>query len=317
MTSTATGPVQHYSAEDAPRGYFAHVGKIVGFPRTLIENRWLIQNFFRRELLGRFRGSALGMFWVLVQPIFLFIVYYLVFGLLFGNWKAGQAPDPNFALYLFSGILFFNVVMEGTTRSLGVVLENANLVKKVAFPSEVLPVHCVLTAQVVYLVGVVICLVAGMAFGVLQPGIALLGLPLVLLVQFVLVLGIGFTLATFQVFARDTNHLWGIVSMAWLFLSPVFWFPHFLEAKFEGFTRILEIINPVHALMQAQRIALGAVNVQTDGVVDDPTTTMREGYVDFGEFWPQLGIGACWATLCILLGYGIFVSRKHKFADQV
>jgi ABC-type polysaccharide/polyol phosphate export permease len=292
--------IQSYFAEDAPRGVLRHLLPIVRYPSVLSRHRWLIANFFRRELLGRFRGSALGIFWVLVQPLFQFAVYYLVFGMLFGNWKTGQLPDPTFAIYLFSGIIAFNALLEGTTRSCSVVLENGNLVKKVAFPSELLPVPVILVGLMVYLVAAVVCVTAGMAFGVIRPGFLLLALPLVLMVQMLLTLGIGLLLATCQVFARDTGHLWGILGMAWFFLSPIFWFPSLIREKL-GDLAVVFTYNPAYPLLQCHRLAFG----------------IRDDSGILGSFWPQLGVAALWAVSFLVLGYSVFMSRRHKFADLV
>ena len=298
--SQAQPHIQTYSAEDAPRGVLRHLLPVFGYPSVIVRYRWLIAHFFRRELLGRFRGSALGIFWVLVQPLFLFAIYFMVFGLLFGNWKLGQPPDVRFAIYLFSGIVAFNAMTEGTSRACTVVVDNGNLVKKVAFPSQLLPLPVILVALMVYLVATVICVVAGMAFGVIQPGILILALPLVLLVQLLLTLGIGLLLATFQVFARDTSHLWGILAMAWFFLSPVFWPITMMRDKFGELATIFTY-NPAYPLLQCHRLALG--------IRDDAGT--------LGSFWPQLGVTALWAVFFLMLGFGVFMSRRHKFADLV
>jgi len=311
---------RHYDAATASRGILQHIlpGRsslgIFGYPREVWNNRFLVANFFRRELLGRFRGSMLGVGWVLVQPLFMFVVYYMVFGLLMGNWKWGQAPSPNFAFYLFTGMITFQALSEATTNSCMVVVANGNLVKKVAFPSEVLPVDCVLVAQVVYLVAAAISMVAlfvcrmfGFEVPAMQPGWMLLTLPLVLIVQFMMALGIGMFLANIYVFSRDVRHLWGIITTAWMFLTPIFWYPYLLEDKFGGGVQLLFSLNPAYSLVQASRIALGA----TDAVV------AGDKVIEFGNFWVHLGTASLWATFFLVLGYGFFLSRKHRYADLV
>lgn len=309
--------VRHYDAETARRGVFRHLLPLPGYPKLIWEHRFMVANFFRRELLGRFRGSVLGIFWVLVQPVFMFAVYFMVFGMLFGNWKWGMPPDPGFALYLFSGMIAFQALIEGTSGACTVVVGNSNLVKKVAFPSELLPVPGVMVAMTVYLVGAGVCLIAGlltsifMPPGLLQPGPMLLLLPLVMLVQFVMTLGIGLLLANLQVFARDVNHLWRIIGMAWMFLSPVFWFPFMMREKFAGmggwFADLFFALNPAYPLLQANRIVLGAVDSEVVG----------RGVVRFGNFWGELGVASLWALFFLALGYSVFMSRRHKFADLV
>jgi lipopolysaccharide transport system permease protein len=310
VTGSAT-PVHSYSAEDAPRGFLRHLRPLVHLPAEIARHRFLVMNFFRRELLGRFRGSLLGVFWVLVHPIFLFTIYYLVFGLLFGNWKVGQSPDPSFAIYLFSGVVAFQALIEATSRSCTIVVENGNLVKKVAFPSHLLPVHVNLVALLVYLVGATVCTVSGVAFGVLHPGLSLLALPLVLLLQFTMAYGLGLFLANLQVFSRDTNHLWGIAATAWMFVTPVFWWPNMMTKKFGLEVGSVFDLNPAAHLVQAHRIALGAVDFTLQN--GDGTETL----ISFGSLWEHLGVMALWALALLVIGYGTFTSRSHRYADLV
>lgn len=307
MSSVPQTLTKTYSAEAARHTFVRGMLPVLHYPRLLFEHRYLVQNFFRRELLGRFRGSLLGMVWVLVHPIFLFTIYYLVFGYLFGpKIDPAIGPDPHFAIYLFSGVIAFTSLNEGLTRSCTSVCDNGNLVKKVAFPSELLPVHSILIAQMVYLVGAVVCVAVGTWYGVLQPSWTLLLLPIVLLVQFVFTLGVGLLLATLQVFVRDTSHLWGILVTAWMFLTPVFWFPSQLEEKLGGSLGTILSWNPAYPLLQAHRIALGAVDVDLPGAV-----------VRLGSIGEHLLHAGGWALLFLFLGHGVFFSRRHKFADLV
>ena len=309
-----TAEIRTYDAATAPRGAFRFVTSLLHYPQTVWDNRFLVHNFFRRELLGRFRGSLFGAFWVVAQPLFMFLVYYLVFGMLIGNWKWGTAPDPNFAFYLFSGVIVFSALNEGTTGACASIVGNGNLVKKVRFPSEVLPVHIAAVSCVIFLVGALVFLLARLVCGMLdfavpsvQPGASLLYLPLTTIVQFVMTLGIGLFLANLYVFARDIRHLWQIFVTAWLFLSPVFWQPHMLANKFPGVAQTFFAVNPAYSLIMAQRIALGATDA----------TITSDQVVEFGDFWTHIGRASLWAAFFLLIGYCTFMSRKHKYADLV
>jgi lipopolysaccharide transport system permease protein len=182
------------------------------------------------------------------------------------------------------------------------IVDNGNLVKKVAFPSEVLLVHVAAVSIVIFAVGAVVCTIAGLLLGVAQPTWLMLALPLVVAAQFVLTLGIGLLLANLYVFVRDTAQLWRLATMSWMFLSPVFWQPKDLvdsgklSAELVGW---MEALNPAWSLMQAQRIALGG-----------PEALL-------GSFWPHLGTAWAWAMGSMLVGYCVFMSRKHKFSDLI
>ena len=297
--------VRSFDAKFATRSAISFLPSLFRFPALVFANRFMVQNFLRRELMSRVNGSVLGLGWMLVRPLCLFALFYLVFGLVLGPRVGNGDPDPKFAIYLFLGILAFGAITEATTAACSVIVDNGNLVKKVAFPSEVLLVHVALVAQVVYLVAAAVAFVVGLSTGQLRPGLELLAFPLVMVVHFVFVLGLGMLLANLNVFARDTAQLWGLISQGWMFLSPVFLHPSQIQAVVDKGTipawtpGLVEALNPAWALMQAQRLALGAV---------DPK---------LGSFWPQFGIAAAWAFGLLVLGYTVFMSRKHKFADLI
>ena len=295
--------VRHYDAANANRGMLSHVLPLFGYPGLIWRNRYMIQNFLRRELMGRFHGSFLGIWWILVQPLFQFAVYYFVFGVLFAQGRGASTGDPRYAIYLFSGVILFHSLVEATSTSCSVVVANGNLVKKVAFPSELLVLPVVMSSLVIYLVGAVVCLAAGLLLGVLQPGLLLLAVPLVMSIQAVFSVGLGLLLANLDVFVRDTSQLWRILTMAWMFLTPVFWEPKNFLALFspehDWVGHMIFNLNAAYPLLMAQRIAIGQHDPQ------------------LGDFWTHVGAASVWAVVLLVLGYSSFVSRKHKFADLI
>lgn len=291
--------IRHYDAAAAPTGRLRYLQPLLGYPALVWQNRFMMQNFLRRDLMGRVHGSFLGLWWILLQPLFQFALYFLVFGVMFGG-----GLNFTYAVYLFSGVIVFHALVEATTQCCAIVVDNGNLVKKVAFPSEVLPIHVGLVSLVLYAVGAVVCLVAGMVSGVMVPGWNLLALPLLLALQFVLTVGIGLFLANAYVFVRDTAQLWRISAMAWQFLSPVFWMPQTVQEslgeEWSGtFLTTLQVVNPAYSLIMAHRLAFG---------LQSPM---------LGDFWTHVGIVAIWSLAFLVLGYGMFVSSKHKYADVI
>ena len=292
--------VRTYDAKFASRTALSHLPSLLRFPALVWTNRYMVQNFLRRDLLSRVHGSVLGVYWLLLQPMFLFAIYFVVFGIFLGNPKVGTGADASFAIYLFSGVIVFHALVEATSMGCSIITDNGNLVQKVAFPSEVLLVHPSIAALVIYLVGAVVLLVAGLLTGVAQPGWLLCAMPLVLVVQFSLSLGLGMLLASTNVFLRDTTQVWRLITMAWMFFSPVFLRVADLRDKLgETATYWFEVLNPAWALIQAHRLVLGG---------DDPS---------LGSFWPSIGIAAAWAVAFLVLGYSLFMSRKHKFSDLI
>jgi lipopolysaccharide transport system permease protein len=299
---TASPILHEHFAHSRRRGVFRYVAGVLGYPALAWHHRLLVQNFFWRELLGRFRGSFLGAFWVLLNPLFLFTVYFFIFGYVFKMRLApGSGPDASFAVYMLSGLLVISAFMEGTSRACTSVFDNGNLVKKVAFPSQLLPVHLVGVATIVFLVGLLVLMVMGLATGTVRPDAQILLWPLVLVVQMAMTLGVGLGLACIYVFMRDASHIWTMVGQALTFLSPTFW----VMGGANGLAAQAEWAHglrwtPTYALMQAHRHSLGV----TRDVLD-------------GTLWQHLGVAAAWTVGFLALGYGLFASRREKFADLV
>ena len=281
-------------------GLSARVRELWGYPNLIWQNRYMVQNFFQRELMGRFHGSLLGAWWMLVQPMFMFSVYYVIFGMLYG--RGGDDPTA-FALYMFSGVVCFHALNEALSTSCGIIVSNGNLVKKVAFPSEVLPIPSALVSLILYAVGAALALVIGLATGKFSPGLQLIGLPIVMVLQLVLTLGIGLVLANANVFIRDVQQLWRIFSMAWFFLSPIFWNPRMMADLIGDptLTAIAFNVNPAYSLLMAQRIAL-AGELPEWGVVG---------------FWSHVGALSLWAFGALVVGHMTFTANKHKHPDIV
>ena len=304
--------IHRYDAATAKHGFLDHALRATAYLPQLWRSRALLWNFARRELLGRFRGSIGGLFWVLVQPIFQFVVYFLVFGILFAprHELATSGPSTKYALFLFSGILFFNTLTEAIGNALSSVLANGNLVKKVAFPCELLPLSPVLVAHAVYIVGAVVLVLVGLTLGDIHLGLASLCWPLLLLCSLVMATGLGLLLAAADVFARDVGHLYRIFAMAWFFLSPVFWQLELIQDKAVALgapwiTNLL-LLNPAFPLLMAARQVIGLEDM------GDGSSSLVP--LSLGG---NLLASALWAVVLFSIGYGFFMSRKHKFADLV
>lgn len=308
-------PVREFDSETARRGVLAFLGQCLDYPVLAVRHHDLVSNFFWRDLMGRFRGSFLGAGWTLVQPIFLFSVYFVVFGFLFS--KPGSEASIQFAIWLFSGIVAFNALQEATTAGCRSVLENGNLVKKVAFPAELLLLSPTLAGLVMHLVGLVVAIPAAFLLGQAHLGPEILLLPVALALQFVMVLGIGLLLAAVNVVVRDTSHLYGVLSMAWFFLSPLFYTPSLIRDKVDEFAisqgatladgwgdfavLVATIVNPAHGLLLVHRQALGI------GTPELLVTSL--GF--------NLAVAAGWSVVFFAFGLAVFRSRKSRFSDLI
>ncbi|MCB9890573.1 MAG: ABC transporter permease [Planctomycetes bacterium] len=301
--------VHSYDTATAKHGFWQYAFQWPRYFSQVVRSRALFWNFARRELLSRFRGSAGGIFWVLIQPIFQFAIYFFVFGFLFEHRTQTGGPSTDFAIYLFSGILIFNTLMEGTTQAMQSVVSSSNLVKKVAFPCELLPLSPVIVSQTVYLVGCVVLLTAGLITGDIVLSAKILAWPLVFLCALVMSTGIGLLLAATNVFARDIAHLYRIVAQAWFFMTPIFWPLDLVAQKVTGAPWILNImlLNPAYPVTMAARQVIGLPESIPPSAARLVPMTLTGNLI----------AAAIWASVLFVVGYGFFMSRKHKFADLV
>lgn len=205
---------------------------------SLWRNRTLIKALVKREVFGRYRGSAMGLLWSFFNPVLMLAVYTFVFSVVFkARWAGGTDSKTEFALVLFSGLLVFNLFSECANRAPGLVPGNVNYVKKVVFPLEILPVVAVGSSAFHFFIGLAVWLVFYLIFfGVPHAGIVLL--PMALLPLVLLTLGLGWLLASLGVYLRDVTQIVGIVTTVLMFLSPIFYPITALPEEYRPFMQI-------------------------------------------------------------------------------
>jgi ABC-type polysaccharide/polyol phosphate export permease len=168
---------------------------------TLFRYRLLIESLVSRELKARYRGSVLGFFWSFVNPLLMLLVYVMVFTVI--QPASHLASMEPYALFLFCGILPWSWLAGSLLESSGVVIAGGNLIKKVLFPAEILPVVTVLTNMVQFLLGLPVLFGFLIAYGKLKPTALLLPLPV--LVQLVFTLGLALFVSALTVHFRDVR----------------------------------------------------------------------------------------------------------------
>jgi lipopolysaccharide transport system permease protein len=217
---------------------------------SLWRNKGLIRNLIHREVVGRYKGSMLGIFWSLANPIFMLAVYTFVFSVVFkARWGAGGSDSKTeFALVLFAGLMIFNLFSECISRAPGLILANVNYVKKVVFPLEVLPWVSMGSALFQFVVSLGVWLVAyGLLFGV--PHWHVLLLPLVLVPLVLFVMGLSWALASLGVYLRDVGQIIGVLITVLMFLTPIFYPASALPAAYQP----LIFMNPLTAPIEMAR----------------------------------------------------------------
>ncbi len=221
---------------------------------SLWRNRYLIWQMSRREVLGRYRGSILGLTWSFFYPVLMLAVYTFVFSVVFRmRWGGlGVAEGKaQFAIILFVGLIVHALLAEVLNRAPSLILSNPSYVKKVVFPLEVLPVVAMGSALFHAFISLLVLMMAMLLTGVAISATALL-LPLILLPLVILVLGLAWLLSSLGVYLRDVGQTIGVVTSVMLFLAPVF-YP--LDALPEQYRPWL-YLNPLTFVIEQARAVL-------------------------------------------------------------
>lgn len=186
-------------------------------------NWQLIIDLTVREIIGRYKGSMLGIIWSLINPVLMLIIYTFVFSYIFqARWNNDISSRSEFALLLFCGLIIFNFFSECANRAPSLILCNTNYVKKVVFPLEVLPIVSTFSAFFQLLVSILVWF-AFYSIEVGFPKVTSLLFPFVIIPLLFIGLGVGYFLSALGVYFRDINHLVSIIVTAMMFLSPIFY----------------------------------------------------------------------------------------------
>jgi lipopolysaccharide transport system permease protein len=193
--------------------------------RSLWRNRQLILKMTRRDVLGRYQGSAMGLAWSFFNPVFMLVVYTFVFSEIFKSRWSGIGGDDSkmqFAVVLFVGMIVLNLFSEVLNRAPGLIVSNVNYVKKVVFPIEILPIIAMGATLFHALISLGVLLAAFALFNGYLHWTAVLA-PLVIFPLVILTTGLAWMLASLGVFLRDAGQFIGILTTVLMFLSPVFY----------------------------------------------------------------------------------------------
>ena len=245
----------------------------------------------KREVLGRYKGSVMGLVWSFLNPLFLLAVYTFVFSVVFqARWGLGEDETTSqFAIVLFAGLIVHGLFSEVLNRAPGLILSNVNYVKKVIFPLEILPGIAMGAALFHSLVsfGVLLCalfLIKGFLHW------TILFAPIILLPLVVMTLGLAWLLASLGVFLRDVGQTINIVTMVMLFLSPVFYPLTALPEAYQAWI----LCNPLTFIIEQTREVLV-----------------------WGHYpnWMGLAIYSLVSITIACLGYVWFQKTRKGFAD--
>jgi ABC-type polysaccharide/polyol phosphate export permease len=265
----------------------------------LARYRGLIHSLVARELKARYRGSVLGFFWSFINPLMLLLVYSFVF-----SFVMKQAHDPRiepYALFMFCGILPWTWFSSSLSESAGVLISGGNLIKKVLFPAEILPIVTVLANMVHFFFGLLI--LAGFLVWYQRPLIIgeLALFPLAVLVQLVLTMAFALLLSALTVHFRDIRDILSNLLTFWFFATPII-YPYFI---------FQDPLDPAKEPWQATLLKL---NPFTHLAITYQEILFFEGPV--GHLKWLLVLGAISAVF-FLFGYFVFDRLRDTFAEEV
>ncbi len=250
----------------------------------------LIRQLSWREIETRYRGSTLGAVWTILTPLFMLAVFTFVFAVVLkARWNQGEANTTQFALVIFAGLTVFNLFGEVIARAPMIVTGQPNLVKKVVFPLEILPVVALVSAAFQAAIASVILLAFQVAFGSGFHATVLL-VPALIMPLCLMTLGCAWFLAALGVYVRDIGQLIPLIVTALMFLSPIFYPSESLPPWF----RPLAAYNPLGFSIEAIR----------DAVVFGAFPDVTMWFVNFAG-----------GLLVAALGYAFFQKTRKGFAD--
>jgi lipopolysaccharide transport system permease protein len=253
-----------------------------------IHHRTLFWGFVRNEIKGRFAGSIGGFLWSLLTPLANLLIYVFVFSMIFKiRMKPMETGTDSFVVYFLAGLLPWTAFSEALSSATDVLLGRANLITKVSFPLEILPISGVIVPFLLNGLGFVMFLVYLIFKGYFH--VAWMWIPLVVIAHMVFTLGMVSLIASLSVFLRDIQQFIGTVLSLWFFLTPIIYPLSMVPEKLRWFIKI----NPMYPFIELYH------------------QTLLHHFISF----EMLAYAVSLALLCFL-GSAVFFERsKYAFAD--
>ena len=253
--------------------------------KELYQYRELLKTNVKKDIRGKYKASFLGVLWSFVNPLLSVLVYAIVFPYIM------RVQTPNYLLFLISGIIPYNWFTTVVSQSSGIFVYNSNIIKKVYFPREILPISAVTSGLVNFLISCIIILLFAIFGGV---GISwhLIFLPFLALIQYVFTLGVSFILSALNVYIRDVEYIVSFVLQMLFYATPVL----YTVDMFHGWILWIFRINPMTHLINAYRDIFYVHQV------------------------PRLGTLSILFVICIvflIISYKIFKKMEKGFAEEL
>jgi lipopolysaccharide transport system permease protein len=251
----------------------------------------LILSLTKRELAARYRGSALGILWAMLTPIVMIAIFTIIFAGIFGARFGAGTSQWDYALYLFCGLLPWNAFQESVQLSASTIVGHANLVKRVVFPLETLPVSLSLAAVANQMFGTVALILAEVLLR-REMHATIVFLPLLVIPQLLATFGAAWLIASLGVFVRDIVQGIMLLLMAWMYLTPIIYPESLVPDRYRSIVNL----NPFTALVRNYR------RIILEGSFPD---------------WRGLAYFTAFAVISFFVGYWWFARTRKTFADVI
>jgi lipopolysaccharide transport system permease protein len=251
----------------------------------------LIRSLARRDLVARYKGSVLGIVWAIVTPVITIAIFTFIFAGIFGARFGARGTPLDYALYLFCGLLPWTAFQETVQNASTTIVNHSNLVKRVVFPLETLPVAQALAAMGNQMFGTMALVLATLIISrELHP--TMFWLPVLLVPQLLATLGAAWLVASLGVFLRDIAQGIMLLLMAWMYLTPIIYPESIVPERYRPFINA----NPFTALVRSYR------RIFLEGVAPD---------------WRSLAYFTACALVLFVFGYWWFAKSRRNFADVI
>lgn len=254
--------------------------------REIYNYREMIHNLVQKDLRGRYKGSVLGFLWTFINPLLQLVVYTVVFSMIM------RAGIEKYYLFLFVALIpwsFFSNCISGGCAS---ILNEKNLVTKIYFPREIIPISFVTSSFINMLLSFVIVLLVIVLLGDNVNIFAMFSLPIIMVIEYIFALGCTLLLSALTVYFRDLQHIMGIVAMAWQFLTPVMYSEEMVPEELMP----VFLLNPMTKIINAYRSAL-----------------YYGEFPDFGE----LILPTVISIVMLVIGLAVFHKLQRNFAEEL
>ena len=239
----------------------------------------------KKDIRGKYKGSFLGVLWSFINPLLSVIVYAIVFHYIM------KFNIEHYLIYLISGIIPWTFFTTSLNSGMNSILFNANIIKKVYFPREILPISSVTSALINFFISCLIILLFAIFSGV-GISINLVYLPIIVIIQYILCLGIVFILSAIEIYVKDIEHIINFLVSMLFYITPILYTPDYVPENMQ----YLLSFNPMSYLIEAYHDIF---------------------YYKKTPDFSSLGIVFLISILIFIIGYNIFKKLQKGFAEEV